>query len=207
MTAFHDVLFPLAIALGSRGGPQRRTEIVTLGSGAEERNARWRHSRRRYNAGYGVKSLRQLAEVVAFFEERRGRLYGFRWHDRLDHMSCRPGDVPAASDQLIGVGDGETRTFQLRKLYGAEHDPYDRPITKPVAGSVAVAVDGFAAEVSVDHATGRVTLAEAPVAGVPVTAGYRFDVPVRFDTDALDADLSGFEAGAIPDIPLMEIRA
>ena len=84
MPAFHDVLFPLDIALGARGGPQRRTEIVTLGSGAEERNARWRHSRRRYNAGYGVTSLRQLSAVVAFFEERRGRLYGFRWRDRLD---------------------------------------------------------------------------------------------------------------------------
>ena len=57
MTAFHEVLFPLDIALKSAGGPQRRTDVVALGSGREERNARWAHSRRRYDAGYGVKTL------------------------------------------------------------------------------------------------------------------------------------------------------
>ncbi|MEM7567538.1 MAG: DUF2460 domain-containing protein [Pseudomonadota bacterium] len=206
MTAFHDVRFPLDIALGSRGGPERRTEIVTLGSGAEERNARWKHSRRRYNAGYGVKSLAQLAEVVAFFEERRGRLYGFRWHDRLDCASCAPGAAPAAADQRIGTGDGTETAFALVKTYGAAFAPYDRPITKPIAGSVTVAVDGAQAPFSLDETTGLVTLSTAPALGAAVTAGFRFDVPVRFDTDFLDADLSAFEAGDIPDIPLLEIR-
>ena len=205
--AFHDVLFPLDIALGSRGGPQRRTEIVTLGSGAEERNARWRHSRRRYNAGYGVTSLRQLSVVVAFFEERRGRLYGFRWRDRLDCLSCAPGATPAATDQWIGTGDGATTRFALAKTYGADHDPYMRPIAKPVAGSVVVAAGGAPVAATTDAASGFVTLGVAPAPGVSVTAGFRFDVPVRFDTDRLDADLSAFEAGEIPDIPLLEIRA
>ena len=77
MASFHDVLFPLDIALKSACGPQRRTDMVTLGSGAKERNARWAHSRRRYDAGYGVKTFEALSQVVAFFEERRGRLYGF----------------------------------------------------------------------------------------------------------------------------------
>ncbi len=109
MTAFHEVLFPLDIALRSAGGPERRTEIVTLGSGREERNARWAHSRRRYDAGYGVKTFEALAQVVAFFEERRGRLYGFRWRDRLDHSSAAPGAAVTALDQAIGTGDGATR--------------------------------------------------------------------------------------------------
>ena len=78
MTSFHEVLFPLDIALKCGGGPQRRTDVVMLGSGAEERNARWAHSRRRYDAGYGVKTFDALSQVVAFFEDRRGRLYGFR---------------------------------------------------------------------------------------------------------------------------------
>ncbi len=207
MVAFHDVRFPLDIALGSRGGPERRTEIVTLGSGAEERNARWKHSRRRYNAGYGVKSFAQLAEVVAFFEERRGRLYGFRWHDRLDHASCAVGSAPAPDDQRIGLGDGTTTTFALVKTYGAAFAPYERPITRPVPGSVTVAVDGAPVAATVDAATGTVALVDAPAGGAVVTAGFRFDVAVRFDTDFLDADLSAFEAGDIPDIPLLEIRA
>src|SRR5579884_653659 len=124
MTAFHEILFPLDIALGSAGGPQRRTDVVVLGSGAEERNARWAHSRRRYDAGYGVKTFEALSQVVAFFEERRGRLYGFRWRDRLDHSSAAPGAAVAPTDQVIGAGDGETDRFALVKTYGTLHVPY-----------------------------------------------------------------------------------
>ena len=116
MTSFHEVLFPLDIALKSAGGPQRRTDVVTLGSGAEERNARWAHSRRRYDAGYGVKTFDALSQVVAFFEERRGRLYGFRWRDRLDHSSAAPGVSIRPTDQIIGTGDGVTATFQLADI-------------------------------------------------------------------------------------------
>ena len=39
-----------------------------------------------------------------------------------------------------------------------------------------------------------------------MTAGFLFDVPVRFDTDYLEVDLSAFAAGVIPKIPLVEIR-
>src|SRR6476620_12613672 len=113
MTSFHEILFPVDIALKSAGGPQRRTDVVTLGSGAEERNARWVHSRRRYDAGYGVKTFDALAAVVAFFEERRGCLYGFRWRDRLDHSSAAAGASVTPLDQAIGTGDGVTAAFPL----------------------------------------------------------------------------------------------
>ena len=210
-TSFHEILFPLDIALKSAAGPQRRTDIVTLGSGAEERNARWANSRRRYDAGYGVKTYQELSEVVAFFEERRGRLYGFRWRDRLDHASAA-SDTVAPTDQVIGVGDGTTATFQLIKTYGSLYSPYQRPIAKPVDGSVRVAVAGTEAEegtdFNVDTTTGLVTFlaGHIPASGASVTAGFLFDVPVRFDTDYLEVDLSAFAAGAIPKIPLIEIR-
>jgi uncharacterized protein (TIGR02217 family) len=213
MTAFHEILFPLDISLKSAGGPQRRTDVVVLGSGREERNARWAHSRRRYDAGYGVKTFEALAQVVAFFEERRGRLYGFRFRDRLDHSSAAPGAAVAATDQEIGTGDGATAAFALAKTYGSLWSPYRRPITKPVAGSVRVAVDGTelaeGTEFSVDATTGIVTFlpGHIPASGQAVTAGFLFDVPVRFDTDYLEIDLSAFAAGAIPKIPLVEIRA
>ena len=119
MNSFHDILFPLDIALHARGGPERRTEIVTLGSNREARNARWARSRRRYEAGYGVKSLSDLATLIAFFEERRGRLYGFRWRDRADHASAPPGRAISAADMVLGTGDGVRATFQLVKAYGA----------------------------------------------------------------------------------------
>jgi uncharacterized protein (TIGR02217 family) len=208
MSAFHDILFPLDIALGSAGGPERRTEIVALASGREERNARWAHSRRRYDAGYGIKTFEALSQVIAFFEERRGMLHGFRWRDRLDHSSAAPGVVVSALDQALGVGDGETDSFQLVKTYGAAFAPYARPIAKPVAGSVRVAVDGVELDdgFSWDATTGVVRFIEPPGVGDAVTAGFLFDVPVRFDTDYLEVDLSAFAAGAIPKIPLVEIR-
>jgi uncharacterized protein (TIGR02217 family) len=211
-SAFHEVLFPLDIALKSAGGPERRTEIVALGSGREERNARWAHSRRRYDAGYGVKTLDALSAVVAFFEERRGRLHGFRWRDRLDHASAAPGVAVAPTDQVIGTGDGATDTFALVKSYGGLYAPYQRPVGKPVPGSVRIAVAGSEVvedtDFTCDTTTGIVTFlpGHVPALGQAITAGYLFDVPVRFDTDYLEVDLSAFAAGAIPKIPLVEIK-
>jgi uncharacterized protein (TIGR02217 family) len=208
MSDFHEVRFPLDVSLNGRGGPERRTEIVTLGSNRESRNARWAHSRRRYEAGYGVKTLAHLAGVIAFFEERRGRLYGFRWRDRADFASCAPGATVGPGDQQIGSGDGVQRVFQLTKTYGGVFAPYIRSISKPVAGSVRIAVNGVertGSQFSVDETTGLVTFGAAPPSGATVTAGFHFDVPVRFDTDYLEIDMQAFEAGAIPKIPILEV--
>jgi uncharacterized protein (TIGR02217 family) len=210
MTTFHDILFPLDISIKSAGGPERRTDIVSFGSGREARNARWAQSRRRYDAGYGIKTIAALQDVVAFFEERRGRLYGFRWRDRLDQSSGASALI-SPLDQGIGTGTGATAAFQLVKTYGGGFAPYARPIAKPVAGSVRVAVGGaeMAGDAfSCDITTGMVTFAAGhiPAPGQAVTAGFSFDVPVRFDTDYLEVDLSAFAAGAIPKIPLVEIR-
>ena len=206
---FHEVRFPLDVSLGSRGGPVRRTDIVTLASGREHRNSRWASSRRRYDAGLGVRTIDALHAVIAFFEERRGKLYGFRFRDRTDWRSGSPSQMPTPLDQRIGTGDGTAKTFQLVKTYGGSFAPYVRTIAKPVGGSVMVAVDGVEQEVGTafncDPTTGIVTFTSPPPAEAVITAGYSFDVPVRFDTDELDIDLSTFEAGGIPQIPLIEI--
>lgn len=212
MGSFHEVLFPIDVALGAAGGPERVTQVVSTATGREERNTRLADSRRRWDAGFGIKTLAALSEVVAFFEERRGRLYGFRWRDRLDHSSGAPGASVTPLDQVIGTGDGARLAFPLTKTYGALHAPYVRPIAKPVAGSVRVAVDGVETAEGVaftlDAATGLVTFAEAsaPAPGASVTAGFLFDVPVRFDTDFLEVNLSAFAAGDIPRIPILEVR-
>lgn len=197
--AFHPIRFPLDIALGARGGPERATDIVTLASGFEERNSRWAHSRRRYNAGYGVKSRADMQAVLAFFEERRGRFHSFLWRDGLDCSSNGP--------QPLGTGDGTTTAFQLSKTYGASFDPYVRPITKPVAGTVSVTIDGAPASAfTVDAATGIVTFDTAPADGATLAAEFEFDVPVRFDVDRLDIELTTFDAADAPAIPLIEVR-
>lgn len=208
--AFDDIRFPTAISRGSTGGPERRTEIVVTGSGGEERNSRWANSRRRYNAGFGVKSLDDIHAVVRFFEERRGRLHGFRWKDHTDCRSCTPSQPVSAADQVIGAGDGTTATFQLVKRYGTGLRDYVRVITKPVAGTVIVAVNGVAeTNLTVDLLSGLVTFAAGhiPASGSTITAGFEFDVPARFDTDLLKINLNQFAAGDIPDIPIVEILA
>ena len=205
---FHEVLFPLDVSLRGSGGPQRLTEIVTLASGREHRNGRWADSRRRYDAGFGIRGLDALHAVITFFEERRGRLYGFRYRDRVDFRSGPPGQAPGPFDQVLGRGDGATTIFPLAKTYGGGFAPYRRTIAKPVAGSVRVAVAGTElaqAAFACDPATGLVTLARAPAANAAVTAGFAFDVPVRFDTDDLTIDLAAFTAGEIPKVPLVEI--
>jgi uncharacterized protein (TIGR02217 family) len=206
--AFHEVRFPDNIGRGARGGPERRTQIVELASGAEERNASWANSRRRFDVAYGIRRADDLAAVVAFFEARNGRLHGFRFKDWADYKSGIPSQAPGPQDQLIGTGDGSTTAFQLVKHYASGGQTWTRAIAKPVTGSVRIALGGVEQPSgwSVDTTTGVVTFSAAPGAGVAITAGFEFDVPVRFDTDVLDVRLDFERLGAITSIPLLEIR-
>jgi uncharacterized protein (TIGR02217 family) len=204
---FHEARFPLAIAFHSTGGPRRKTEIVTLGSGHEERNAVWADSRRAFDVGSGVRSLDDLSAVIAFFEARMGRLYGFRFKDFSDWKSCAPAAEIAATDQTLGIGDGVATQFALTKTYVSGAGRWRRAIAKPVDGSVRVAADGveLTGGFSCDSTTGLVSFTTPPADGAVLTAGFQFDCAVRFDTDALSVNLSSFAAGEIPSIPLVEI--
>lgn len=209
MEVFHDVRIPLGVSFGSTGGPEWRNEIVTLTSGMEKRNARWAHSRRHFDAGTGLRSLDDLKTVLAFFEARHGSLHTFRFRDPFDFSSASGSAAPSPFDQRIGVGDGAGVTFQLIKHY----ENYDRPITRPVSGSVLIGVNGVrlaeGEAFTLDSASGRVTFKSGyvPPAGATVTAGFLFDIPVRFDTDRLMASIASFQAGEIPSIPIIEVKA
>ncbi|MCB1337047.1 MAG: DUF2460 domain-containing protein [Maritimibacter sp.] len=208
--AFHEVRFPPKLSFGSVGGPERRTEVVTLANGYEERNTPWAHSRRRYDAGVAMSSLDDIEMLVAFFEARAGQLYGFRWKDWADYKSCLPTREPAATDQRLGFGDGTTTEFQLIKTYASGAEAYERPIRKPVAGSIQIAIQGDAqvegSNFSVDTTTGIVTFTDAPPLGLEVTAGYEFDVPVRFEIDRIQTSVASFQAGDAPSVPVVELR-
>ena len=207
---FHEVQFPTNLSFGSAGGPERRTEIVTLSNGFEERNTPWAHSRRRFDAGLGMRSLDDLADLIAFFEARNGQLFGFRWKDWTDYKSSIASDEPVETDQLLGIGDGVTTTFQIQKTYRSGEHTYMRPITKPVSGTVRVALSGdlktAGEEYSIAYPTGIVSFLSAPPMGAEVTAGYEFDVPVRFETDRIDTSVAGFSIGEAPSVPVVEIR-
>ena len=207
---FHEIRFPASLSFGSVGGPERRTEVVTLANGYEERNTPWAQSRHRYDAGMGLRSLDDVAELIAFFEARRGRLYGFRWKDWSDFKSSAPGSAPEFRDQVIGAGDGVAVGFQIAKTYRSGSQDYARAILKPVQGTVRVGIQGDelteGVHYQVDQATGMITFTEAPDIGAEVSCGFEFDVPVRFDTDAIQVSVASFQAGEIPSVPVVEVR-
>lgn len=207
---FHEVRFPAALSFGSLGGPERRTDVVTLANGFEERNSPWAHSRRRYDAGVGMRSLDDVEALISFFEARQGQMFGFRWKDWSDYRSCKPSGEVTFEDQVIGFGDGETREFQLIKTYRSGEFSYARPLRKPVAASVVIGFEGLALQEQIDWVmeptTGLITFTDPPDAGAEITAGYEFDVPVRFAVDAIQTSVASFQAGEVPSVPVVEVR-
>lgn len=208
--SFHEVRFPANLSFGSIGGPERRTDVVTLANGFEERNTPWAHSRRRYDAGLGMRSLDDIETLIAFFEARQGQLYGFRWKDWSDYKTCRPAAEIDYRDQVIAVADGAASAFSLTKTYASGDVHYQRPITKPVLGTVRIGIEGDemheGVHFEVDTASGLVTLDRVPDAGREITAGFEFDVPVRFDTDRIQTSVASFQAGEVPNVPVVEVR-
>lgn len=208
--SFHEVRFPADLSFGAVGGPERRTDIVALTSGHEERNTPWAHSRRRYDAGLGLRSLDDVQALIGFFEARQGQMFGFRWKDWSDYKSCVPSRQPAAGDQVIARGDGVSRSFQLIKTYRSGGHVYSRPIVKPVAGTVQAAVQDVerneGVHFEIDTETGIITFVEPPLQGAEISAGFEFDVPVRFDTDRIAVSVASFKAGQVPDVPVVEVR-
>ncbi|MDP5215945.1 DUF2460 domain-containing protein [Ruegeria sp. 2205SS24-7] len=210
MVNFHEVRFPASLSFGSVGGPERRTDVVTLANGFEERNSPWAHSRRRYDAGLGMRSLDDVETLIAFFEARRGQLCGFRWKDWSDFKSSSASAEVSHDDQVIGVGDGVLRTFRLTKLYRSGEFSYERPIKKPVRGSVRVGIEQDeqreGVDYEIDETSGLVSFVVAPAAETQITAGFEFDVPVRFDTDRIQTSVASFQAGDVPNVPVVEVR-
>ncbi len=199
MTGFADVQFPPDISYGSSGGPEYTTDLVITASGHEQRNVNWAQARLRYNVAKGVKNAAQLASLIAFFRARKGRAHAFRFKDWSDYR---------AEAETLGTGNGSVTQFQLVKRYISGGVQETRAITKPVAGTVQVYKNAVlqTSGVSVNHTTGMVTFSAAPANGQVVTANFEFDVPVRFDTDRLEATLDSYGTHSWNDIPLIEVR-
>lgn len=205
--AFDDVAFPIAIGREASVTPGFSTAIVTTASGYEQRNMDWASGRMRFDAGPGIRSEADLQALIAFFRARRGAAKGFRFRDPLDHSSAGMTGVPTPLDQLLGTGNGVRTAFPLIKTYGEGEEAERRRITRPEAASVSVAVAGVPLPSGWSLGElGTINLATAPVEGAAVTAGFRFDVPVRFAEDSLSVDTGLWLAGDAGSVPLVEIR-
>ncbi len=197
--AFHEIRFPDDIAYGASGGPEFATTIVTMASGFEQRNINWQAARGRWDVASGLKNQTQLDTLLAFFRGRKGRAHGFRFKDWSDFR---------ATGQLIGTGDGTNKTFQLVKNYTSGAGSESRIIKKPVSGTAKIYLNGvqLTSGWSISSSTGIVTINTAPGNGVPVTADFEFDVPVRFDTDRMAVTIEFFNLHQWSGIPIVEIR-
>jgi uncharacterized protein (TIGR02217 family) len=205
--AFDDVLFPLSIGREASISPAFSTQIVESPSGHERRSSDWADARLSFDAGPGVRSEADMGVLIDFFRARRGAARGFRFTDPYDDRSGAAGAAPSPIDQRLGTGDGVTAEFALMRYYGEGEDAQGRRITRPVAGSIRVAADGVEMTGGWVYAgLGVIAFDTAPAEGVALTAGYRFDVPVRFAEDRLEINRATFAAGEAPSVPLVEIR-
>jgi uncharacterized protein (TIGR02217 family) len=198
MKTFEEIRFPEDISYGSSGGPEYSTDVVITASGHEQRNINWQQARARYNVAHGIKTEKQLAQLISFFRARKGRAIGFRFKDWSDFT---------AQSQLLGKGDSNTTSFQLIKTYESGSRAETRIITKPVKHSVKIMVDDNKITTrTIDYKTGIVTFTTPPKEGAIITASFEFDVPVRFDTDRLSSSLDSYGVYSWLDIPLIEVR-
>ena len=212
MSSFLDIRFPKNISYGSAGGPGYSTSVIEVRSGAEKRNANWDYPRCEYDVSYGIRKQDDLESLIEMFHVAGGRAHSFRYWDPLDFKSCRTNETPTFTDQVIGTGDGATTDFQIYKTYsktGLSGSTYNRTrkISKVVTGTLVVGVDGTqqGSGWSVDETTGIISFGSPPGNGSTITAGYEFDVHVRFDTDRISASIDDYKSGNI-DVPVIEVK-
>lgn len=197
---FHDVRLQEDVEQGARGGPGFKTTIIGVGSGNEQRNKEWQLARARWDISYGITGGAQFGGVLAFFYARNGRAYGFRFKDWSDY---------SVTGQVLGDGDGSNTDFQLIKTYGDVANTYIRVITRPVSGTLTVYVDAVEQTEGVDYTLGSrgvVQFSSPPPMGDEVTADFEFDVPVRFDVDELELDVTRSDTASYRSIEIIEIR-
>ncbi|MFM6853883.1 MAG: DUF2460 domain-containing protein, partial [Sphingopyxis sp.] len=170
--AFDDVDFPIALGTQASVLTEFSTAIITGQSGREQRAPDWDNARLRYDAGPGVRSEADVRAIIAFYRARRGPAIGFRFRDPVDASSAADGGAPSMVDQAIGTGDNVATDFALIRRYGSASDAPERRITRPVAGSVLVSVNGRPATGWTLAAMGVVRFATPPAAGADVRAGF-----------------------------------
>lgn len=206
-TGFHDILFPIEISYGSKGGPEFNTTVLSLASGFEKRNVNWSQLRCKYDVAHGVKTMEQMTELLAFFIARQGKAYSFRFKDFLDYQ---------VASQVIGTGNGTKTAFQLVKTYISGSYTYTRLITKPVVGTITGVHAGgtvYTENVGggggfhVDYTTGILTFNQPVSNGVDLIVGTaEFDTHVRFDIDHFDATHDQWETMSWTSVPLVEVK-
>lgn len=225
MSGFADVYLPDNIrSYPWRSSPRTSTTIVTSASGAEQRNQNWIHPLRSFSAPDAVRCYDTVQDLQDHFFVMGGPATSFPMRDPLDFASRRLAAPnlakdPTMTDQNLGHGDGVNRFFQLQKTITRGGLTYVRKIELPIVDSCLFALDGLPIDtpnptlaggpytVDVDRNGGLITFDHAPGAHMVVSAGYFFDVPVRFEADdSLDRLIQAFELDGFASLNFNETK-
>jgi uncharacterized protein (TIGR02217 family) len=191
--------FPTRISYGSSGGPKFKTFLFESPGGIEGRTIGWDQARAEYRIDLSDHEKADLDDVRELFYNTRGRARGFRFKDWHDYQM---------TDELIGTGDGVTRVFNIVKVYGSGTLKYQRRIYKPISGSFTVSVNGTPVLPTISYTLGTVTFSvpNTPALNDLITVTGEFDVPVRFDTDVLDASAGVHDEQSWAGVSLVELK-
>jgi len=222
---FEDVYLPPSLArIAFTSSPRTSTTITAVASGAEQRNKNWKHPLRRFVAPGAIDCDEKIEDLKDHFLALGGPFILFPLRDPLDFASRRlpkanVAPVVGPTDQFFGEGDGLNPRFPLKKSYERGTRTYVRNITLPIVDSVLVAMNalppgtadptlpGGPYSFSVDRITGVVTFDPPPANGILLTAGYLFDVPVRFEADDIfDQIVSSYQVREQADLSFVEVR-
>lgn len=203
--AFHDVRLPEDVERGAQGGPRFKTTVIALAGGREKRNIDWETTRGEWDVGYGIESKADFDDVIQFFYTRQGKAHSFRFKDWADFTVGSTGNPVT-----FALGDGTTKLFQAQKRYISGAYMFDRDLTKLVSGTIQVYVNAVLqatpANYTVDLLTGLITFVVPPPLNQPIALIGEFDIPVRFMNDSLDITMETFDAGMIPNVPIIEVK-
>jgi len=197
--------FPDQVAFWAVGGAGFNTTIIVVNSGYEQRNINWSQSRAKYDISEAMRTLADVDATIAFFRAVKGKAHGFRFKDFMDY-------IVTTSNGILGDGMGDgTANYQMKKVYTSGALTDTRIITKPVAATVNVYVNGVIQVLNTDYTfnatTGVVTFLGSPPDNMDtLTWAGQFDVPCRFDIDEMRGTPNDGGLWTWETIPIVEIR-
>lgn len=207
---FVDIEFPRRIAFHALAEAQWNTQLTALNSGFEVTNQNWSQTRHAYDVGLAIRSASDYLLVKTHFNAMRGRAKSFPFIDPIDYK------VSQAAGVLIASGSD----WQMFYRYGSGADVYDRKITRPRTGTIAVfrtrsgVTSNVTGSATITYTTGIVAIS-GHVSGDTYAWSGEFFVPCRYDVDRLpgaiiDKQPPGREIPELlvscDSIPMLEVR-
>ena len=212
MAAFLEERLPIDVRIGMSYSDDYTVVITQTAGGAEYRQLVQPFPVRSFHVNFTTDQADLWSRVLALYHRAYGKYAGFRVKCLDDYSTNNLTGVPTPLDEALE--NTATGIYQLRNYYGTNGSALSgvghpsRTITKPVAGTVVAAKNGvtIVSGLTVDTATGRITISPAPLITDNITAGCLFDIPCRFNSpiEVSSLDIAIRDCGSIKLIELLQ---